>query len=77
MENKINVQDAPWMECECGSFMFTQIIGMKRLSKLLTGEPNDTVVEIPMLKCDSCGKIPAFVHKQIPNFPEELKAVKK
>jgi hypothetical protein len=68
------VIDAPWQECECGSIMFTQTVSIKRISKLLTGAPNDEVVEIPLLKCDSCGKVPGFIHKAFPDFPENLRA---
>lgn len=68
------VIDAPWQECECGSIMFTPTVSIKRISKLLTGAPNDEVVEIPLLKCDSCGKVPGFIHKTFPDFPENLRA---
>jgi hypothetical protein len=68
------VLDAPWQECECGSIMFTPTVSIKRISKLLTGSANDEVVEIPLLKCDSCGKVPGFINKTFPDFPEHMRA---
>jgi len=69
------IMDSPWMECECGGVTFTQLIMVKRISKLLSGEARDSILEVPMMKCDSCGKIPEFIHKPWADIPSELKAV--
>lgn len=66
--------DAPWMECECGGITFTPLVVMKKISKLLSGDPQDKIIEIPMMKCDTCAGIPLFMHKNFPDFPEKLKA---
>lgn len=68
------IMDAPWMECECGGITFTQLIMVKRISKLLSGAAQDSILEVPMMKCDSCGKIPEFMHKPWGDIPEEYKA---
>ena len=74
------IMDAPWMECECGGVSFTQVIMIKRISKLLTGAAQDTVMEVPMFKCESCGKMPEFSTKPFDTsdnpIPDNLKAVK-
>ena len=70
------IMDAPWMKCECGNTTFTQLIMVKRISKLLSGAEQDSILEVPMMKCDGCGKIPEFMHKPWADMPEDLKAVK-
>lgn len=66
--------DAPWMKCECGGITFTQLIMVKRISKLLSGAAQDSILEVPMMKCDSCNKIPQFMYKPWADMPEEYKA---
>ena len=55
--------------------MFSQFTMMKRISKLLSGESKDRVVEIPMMECKSCGKVPEFMHRNFQDFPEDMKAI--
>jgi hypothetical protein len=77
-EQQKAIMDSPWMKCECGSIMFSEVVLIKRLSAELTGEPRDTVMNVPQYKCDECGKLPEFGTKHFDNsdfpIPDELKA---
>jgi len=68
------IMDSPWMKCECGGMTFTQLIMVKRISGLLNGTGKDQVLEIPMMECNTCKKIPSFMHKMWPDMPDKMKA---
>ena len=36
-------------------FRFKEIVLIKKVSKLLTGSPEDTIVPFPTYVCDDCG----------------------
>ena len=71
---KFGIADAAWMGCDCGGLMFTQLIMIKRISRLQTGEAQDKIMEIPMLQCTTCGKVPTFMHQPFSDFPENMKS---
>jgi len=48
--------DSTAITCECGSELFTECIRVRRLSRLLTGEPEDRIFPLPVVVCKSCGK---------------------
>jgi uncharacterized Zn finger protein len=55
---KLNLKDSETITCEvCGSIYFREVIYIKKVSKLLTGSPEDTIVPFPIYKCDSCGNV--------------------
>jgi len=70
---KINVNDLPWMECDCGGKVFDQMLMFKKISRLLTGAPKDEFMDVPVLICTSCKNVPKFVHEQFSDFPDNLK----
>ena len=41
----------------CGSILWDQVMIAKRVPALLTGSTHDTVVNVPILICHSCGTI--------------------
>jgi len=43
---------------ECGSMYFRQVMAINKVSKLLTGQDKDTMVPVPVFRCDDCGAIP-------------------
>lgn len=52
------LKDATDIVCEeCGSYHFKEVLKIKKISKLLTGDIKDTVVPLPVLCCDKCGHI--------------------
>jgi uncharacterized Zn finger protein len=55
---KVNLRDSETIKCEkCESIYFREVIYIKKVSKLLTGSPEDTIVPFPIYKCDSCGHV--------------------
>ena len=55
---KINLRDCETIKCEkCEGIYFREVIYVKKVSKLLTGSPEDTTVPFPIYKCDSYGNI--------------------
>lgn len=54
----VNLRDSETIKCEsCGSIYFREVIYIKKVSKILTGSPDDTIVPFPIYKCDDCGHI--------------------
>ena len=43
-------------ECEC--IYFRQVMAINKVSKFLTGQDKDTMVPVPVFRCDDCGSIP-------------------
>jgi predicted nucleic acid-binding Zn ribbon protein len=55
---KINLKDQPTIECEkCKSVYFKEVTILKKVSKLLTGNPEDTIVPFPTYACSECSHI--------------------
>ena len=52
----INLNDARDMDCECGNKTFMPGYRFKKLSKIMTGQPQDTIIPIEMYLCTQCGK---------------------
>jgi hypothetical protein len=77
MEPKVNISQAPWQECECGSILFRPVTAAKRLSALLSPDGKEHNIPIELYLCEGCGKIPGFLHKEVPGIPDDLKATPK
>ena len=43
---------------ECDGMYFRQVMAINKVSKLLTGADKDTMVPIPVFRCDDCGAVP-------------------
>jgi len=57
---QISLKDADTVKCEmCENETFQEVLSFKRVNKLLTGAAQDTLVPIPIYKCDKCGHINA------------------
>jgi hypothetical protein len=53
---KISLKDQPTVKCEtCGGVIFREVTLIKKVSKLLTGSSEDTLVPFPTYVCDGCG----------------------
>lgn len=50
------IKNAVDIKCGCGSDIFTQGIKLKRISKLLTGDSQDTIIPISVAYCYKCSK---------------------
>jgi hypothetical protein len=55
----ITASDMQPIQCkECDGLYFRQVMAINKVSKLLTGADKDTMVPIPVFRCDDCGAIP-------------------
>jgi len=62
MENiggpKIDLKEQPTVVCEnCESKFFKEVVLIKKVSKLMTGSSDDTLVPFPTYMCESCGHV--------------------
>jgi len=58
LKPRIDLKQQPSVTCEkCGSIYFREVVCIKRVSKILTGSPQDTDVPFPTYRCDDCGHI--------------------
>ena len=54
----IDLKKQPTVICEkCGSMYFKEVTLIKKVSKLLLGTPNDTMVPFPTYMCNDCGHV--------------------
>lgn len=49
--------DAREMLCECGNDTFMDGMKFRKVSRILTGAPMDTVIPIQVFLCTKCGKV--------------------
>jgi hypothetical protein len=55
---KIDLKKQPTVECEnCKSTFFKEVTLIKKVSKLLTGSSEDTLVPFPTYMCNECGHV--------------------
>jgi hypothetical protein len=60
MNINVGPQDMQPIQCnECDGMYFRQVMAINKVSKFLTGADKDTIVPIPVFRCDDCGAIPA------------------
>lgn len=46
------------IQCEtCKCETFREVVYLRKASKLLTGQANDSIIPIPTFQCSSCGHI--------------------
>ena len=55
------MKNAKELVCEnCANDTFEEVLKLRKLSKLITGQSKDTLVPIPMFACKKCG----FINKE-------------
>jgi len=52
----MTLNDARDMDCECGNKTFMPAFRFKKISKLMTGQPQDSIIPIELYLCTQCGK---------------------
>jgi len=62
MENltkpKIDLKQQPTISCEsCGNIYFKEVVLIKKVSKILTGSSEDTLVPFPTYMCEKCDHV--------------------
>jgi uncharacterized Zn finger protein len=54
----IDPKNTTAIKCEeCQNETFREVVFIRKASKLLTGQPQDTVIPIPTFECSKCGHI--------------------
>lgn len=55
---KIDLREQPTVSCEeCGGEFFKEVTILKKVSRLLTGSSDDTLVPFPTYMCNECGHV--------------------
>jgi len=58
LKPKIDLKQQPTVACEkCESVYFKEVTMIKKVSKLLTGSSEDTIVPFPTYMCEKCGHV--------------------
>jgi len=71
---RINIQDAPWMECSDNNMMFETKLLFKRISPLLSPTGKEEYVPLEAIVCTKCGKVPRFFYEKAKDIPLELQS---
>ena len=70
LKPKIDLREQPTVVCEnCSHEYFKEVVILKKVSRLLTGSSEDTLVPFPTYMCNSCG----HVNKDFRLFDKENK----
>ena len=55
---KVDLREQPSVKCEkCESLFFKEVTMIKKVSKLLTGSAEDTIVPFPTYRCADCNHV--------------------
>ena len=58
MNVNIDITEHPTIKCKsCGCIFFTNVILLKKISKIATGSTNDQLVPIQVLRCADCYEV--------------------
>jgi len=56
IQANVSLNDGRDVACECGNRIFMPGFRFKKFSRLLTGQPNDSILPIELFLCTACGK---------------------
>lgn len=51
------LESAKTISCECGSETFMEGYKLRLISKIMTGQPADTIVPMQVMICTACGTV--------------------
>lgn len=76
MDNKvrIDISQAPWVECSEGGKVFETKLLFKKLSPLLSPTAQTEHVPLETIICAKCGKVPKFFWEKAKDIPEDLRS---
>lgn len=58
LKPKIDLKQQPTITCEsCNCIYFKEVTMLKKVSKILTGSSEDTIVPFPTYACVECGNV--------------------
>lgn len=66
---QVDITQSTPMTCECGHDVFIPGTKFRKISKLLTGSPQDMLIPVEVYLCGECGT----VNKEL--YPQELQAL--
>ena len=74
---KWTLADTQEITCSvCGNKTFREAMYLRKVSKLITGEPKDTMLNIPVLACDKCGyALQDLLPNELKDSPESPESV--
>jgi DNA-directed RNA polymerase subunit RPC12/RpoP len=54
----INLKDSEELTCEeCGSDVFEEKLMIRKISKFITGQSQDSIMPIPVIACSKCSHV--------------------
>lgn len=77
MENnniRVDLTQAPWLECGEKNKLFEKKLLFKKLSPLLSPSGQEEMVPLEVIVCTKCGKVPKFFYERAKDVPEELRS---
>jgi len=76
MENKlrIDISQAPWIECSEKNKVFETKMLFKRISPILSPSGKEEFVPLETIVCTKCGKVPKFFFDKAKDIPEDLRS---
>lgn len=71
----VSLNDGRDVPCECGNRIFMNGFRFKKFSRLITGQPNDSILPIELFLCTACGKplnelLPVELREEAPQEPK-------
>lgn len=64
---RMSLENSKPVTCEsCGNDTFVEVLYIRKISKLLTGAPEDALVPIPSFACSKCSHVNQEFTVQVP-----------
>ena len=77
MENnkiRIDISQAPWVECSEKSKTFETKLLFKKISPLLSPSGQTEYIPLETIVCAKCGKVPKFFYEKAKDIPEDMRS---
>jgi len=67
------IKNSQSLKCDCGGTLFVEKLTFKKLSSILSPTGKDEIIPMPVIICETCGKVPSVFDPQ-GLIPKDLKA---
>lgn len=77
MENnniRVDLTQAPWLECSEKNMLFEKKLLFKRLSPILSPSGQEEMVPLEVVICNKCGKVPRFFYERAKDVPMDIRS---
>lgn len=71
---RVDLTQAPWIECSEKNRVFDKKLIFKRISPLLSPSGREEHVPLEVIICSKCGKVPKFFYERAKDIPEDLRS---